>query len=109
MVLNPDPNHGLIERVDQETIGERFERDQAAFLPLPNGEYEACEKRVARVISMSLVRYRANDYSVPTEYGHRDVLVKGYVHEVVIVCGSQGGERSPRAWPCQLPKEVVGP
>ena len=30
---------------------------------------------VARVSSLSLVRYRTNDYSVPTEYGHRDVLV----------------------------------
>ena len=34
-------------RGHQETIGERFERDRAAFLPLPNGEYEACEKRVS--------------------------------------------------------------
>jgi hypothetical protein len=54
-------------RGHQETIGERFERDRAAFLPLPTSEYEACEKRVARVSSMSLVRYRTNDYSVPTE------------------------------------------
>src|SRR5271166_5094357 len=47
-------------RGHQETIGERFERDQAALLPLPNGEYEACEKRMTRVSSMSLVRYRTN-------------------------------------------------
>ena len=33
---------------------------------------------------MSLVRYRGNDYSVPVGWGHREVLVKGYVHEVVI-------------------------
>jgi hypothetical protein len=66
-------------RGHQETIGERCERDRASFLPLPASEYEACEKRVARVSSMSLVRYRTNDYSVPTCYGHRDVLVKGYV------------------------------
>jgi transposase len=76
-------------RGHQETIGERCERDRASFLPLPSSEYEACEKRVARVSSMSLVRYRTNDYSVPTCYGHRDVLVKGYVHEVVIACGSE--------------------
>ena len=82
----------------QEAIGERFERDRAAFLPLPASEYEACEKRVARVSSMSLVRYRTNDYSVPTEYGHRDVLVKGYVHEVVIVCGSQVIARHRRSY-----------
>jgi len=32
-----------------ETIGERFERDRAALLPLPAAAYEACEKVTARV------------------------------------------------------------
>jgi transposase len=76
-------------RGHQETIGERFERDRAAMLPLPATPYEAGEKISARISSLSLVRYRTNDYSVPTEYGHRQVWVKGYVHEVVIACGSQ--------------------
>src|ERR1035441_6398338 len=85
-------------RGHQETIGQRFARDRIALLPLPASEYEACEKRVARVSSMSLVRYRTNDYSVPTEYGHRDVLVKGYVHEMVIVCGSEVIARHRRSY-----------
>jgi len=85
-------------RGHQETIGERWERERAAFLPLPASAYEACEKRVARVSSMSLVRYRRNDYSVPTEYGHRDVLVKGSVHEVAIVCGSKVIARHRRSY-----------
>lgn len=33
------------------------------------------------------MRYRGTDYSVPTAYGHREVLIRGYVHEVVIPCG----------------------
>ena len=41
-----------------ETIGERFERDRAAMLPLPAAPYEACEKIAGRVSSLSLVRYR---------------------------------------------------
>ena len=72
-----------------ETIGERFGRDHAAMLPLPATPYEACEKVSTRVTSLSLVRYRGNDYSVPTPYGHREVLVKGYVHEVVIASDSK--------------------
>ena len=72
-----------------ETIAERFERDRAAFLPLPPAPYEACEKATVRVSSLSLVRYHTNDYSVPTAYGHRQVMVKGYVHRVEIVCGSE--------------------
>ena len=81
-----------------ETIGERFERDRVAMLPLPAIPYEACEKITARVSSISLVRYRTNDYSVPTEYGHRQVLVKGYVHRVVIACSSQIIARHERSY-----------
>ena len=81
-----------------ETIGERFERDRAAMLPLPASPYEACEKISARVNSLSLVRYRTNDYSVPTAYGHRQVWVKGYVHEVVICCGSEVIARHRRSY-----------
>ena len=44
---------------------------------LPAVAYDACDKRTARVSSLSLVRYRGNDYSVPCAYGHRDVLVRG--------------------------------
>jgi hypothetical protein len=72
-----------------ETIGERFERDRAVLLPLPAARFEACDKTTVRVSSISLVRYRTNDYSVPTEYGHRQVLVKAYVHRIVIVSGSE--------------------
>jgi len=85
-------------RRHSETIGERFERDRQAFLPLPPVPYEACDKRPTRVTSLSLVRYRLNDYSVPTRYGHREVLVKGYVGEVVIVCGSEEIARHRRSY-----------
>jgi hypothetical protein len=48
------------------TIGERLERDLAAFQsPLP-APYDACEKVPTSVSSLSLVCYRRNDYSVPT-------------------------------------------
>jgi hypothetical protein len=85
-------------RGHKETIGERFERDRVALLPLPVAPYEACEKIAARVSSLSLVRYRLNDYSAPTPYGHRQVWVKGYVHEVVIACGSEVIARHERSY-----------
>ncbi len=81
-----------------ETIGERFARDRAALLPLPPVPYDACDTRTTRVTSLSLVRYRRNDYSVPTAYGHREVLVKGSVDEVVIVCGSAEIARHRRSY-----------
>ena len=48
--------------------------------------------------SLSLVRYRTTDYSAPVAYGHRDVLVKGYVDEVVISCGPEVIARHPRSY-----------
>src|SRR5512135_972883 len=85
-------------RGHDETIGERLVRDREALLRLPPAPYEACEKKPARVSSLSLVRYRGNDYSVPTAYGHREVLVRGYVHEVVIACGAEVIARHPRSY-----------
>ena len=49
-------------------------------------------------LSLSLVRDRRNDYSVPTADGHRAVVVKGYVDEVVIVCGSEEIARHRRSY-----------
>ena len=76
----------------------RVERDLAVFqTPLP-APYDACEKVATTVSSLSLVRYRLNDYSAPTTYGHRDVLVRGYVHDVVISCGGEVIARHPRSY-----------
>jgi transposase len=89
---------GRLLRRHKETIGERFERDRQALLPLPSAPYEACDKHTTRVTSMSLVRYRLNDYSVPTRYGHREVLLKAYVDEVVICCGGEEIARHRRSY-----------
>jgi len=85
-------------RGHQQTIGERFEKDRERLLSLPAAPYEACDKRSTRVTSMSLVRYRTNDYSVPVEWGHREVLVKGFVHEVVICAANEVIARHPRSY-----------
>ena len=81
-----------------ETIGERLAGDLAAFQSLPATPYDACDKRTGRVSSLSLVRYRGNDYSVPTAYGHREVLIRGYVDEVVISCGADIIARHARSY-----------
>jgi transposase len=85
-------------RGHEETIGERLQRDLAALQARPAAPYEACERKAARVSAMSLVRFDRNDYSVPTEYGHRAVLVRGHVDEVVIACGSETIARHPRSY-----------
>ena len=75
-----------------------MERDLDGLLPLPATPYDACDKQAGRVSSLSLVRYRTNDYSAPVAYGHRDVLVRGYVDRVVISCCSEVIARHPRSY-----------
>jgi hypothetical protein len=82
----------------QETIAERFEHDRGKLLRLPPAPLEACEKRTTRANSQALVRYETNDYSVPTEYGHRQVLVKAFVWDLVISCGSELIARHTRSY-----------
>jgi hypothetical protein len=82
----------------KQTIGERVVADQAVLRALPETPFEPCDKRAAKVSSTALVRYRMNDYSVPTAYGFRDVLVKGFVGEVAIFCGANEIARHPRSY-----------
>ena len=89
---------GNVLRGHRESIGERFVRDREALKrPLP-APFDACDRQGTRVSSLSLVRYRTNDYSVPVAYGHREVWIRGYVHEVVIGCGAGIIARHPRSY-----------
>ena len=85
-------------RGHDQTVGERLERDRAVLQRRPAIAYDACDKRPGRVSSLSLVRYRGTDYSVPTRFGHCEVLVRGYVHEVVISCAAEVIARHPRSY-----------
>ena len=102
--LNAHLEQRCLERLDHrvrghdESIGERLVRDLAALQRRPSVPFEACERKAGRVSSLSLVRYDRNDYSVPTAYGHRPVLVKGSVEEVVISCGADIIARHPRSY-----------
>ena len=65
-------------RGHNETIGQRMERDLEALLAFPAVPYDASDKHVSRVSSLSLVR--------------------GYVGEVVISCGAEVIARHPRSY-----------
>jgi len=82
----------------KETIGERLQRDLRAMQPLPSAPYEACAKATGRVSSQSLVRYKTNDYSVPSTYGFRDVTIRAFVDVMEIGCGGAIIARHPRCY-----------
>jgi transposase len=87
-----------VVRGHSETIGERLMRDLDTLMALPPTPYDACEKVSTRATSISMVRYRTNDYSVPTAFAHHEVQVRGYVHEVVIGCGAAVIARHARSY-----------
>ena len=72
--------------------------DLEALMVLPAVPYDACEKLSTRATSISMVRYRGNDYSVPVAHAHHEVHVRGYVHEVVIGCGAEVIARHRRSY-----------
>src|ERR1700719_1384421 len=80
------------------SIAERLQAGLAAFMKLPPGPYDACDKVNTRISSLSLVRYKNNDYSTPTRYGHQEVLAKGYVDRVEIVCRDETIAVHPRSY-----------
>jgi transposase len=97
-------------RGHKTSIGERLKEDRRALMELPDIAFDPCEKVSTRANSLSLVRYRSNDYSVPTSYGHHEVQVRGYFDRVVIGCGSEpmraaGGwlRCATCAWPTRPP------
>ena len=57
-------NHDVL-RGHRESIGERYVRDEEMLTALPPTPFDACDKLGTGVNSLSLVRYRTNDYSVP--------------------------------------------
>jgi hypothetical protein len=81
-----------------EMIGERLMRDLDALMPLPAVPYDACEKVSTRATSISMVRYRCNDYSVPVAYAHHEVQIRGYVDVVVIGAGTEVIARHRRSY-----------
>lgn len=85
-------------RGHSETIGERLLRDLDALMVLPPAPYDACEKVSTRATSISMVRYRGNDYSVPVAHAHHEVQVRGYVDEVVIGAGTDIIARHRRSY-----------
>lgn len=63
---------------------ELLKEDKAAFRPLPDQPFEACRKLSTAADSLSLVRFDHNQYSVPVDYAHSTVVIKGYCGRVDI-------------------------
>jgi transposase len=81
-----------------QTIGQRFARDQACALPLPAYPFDACVVQAAQVDKYQTVRFDNNRYSVPRSWAYQGVSVKGYVDRIEVVAGGQVVARHPRSY-----------
>jgi hypothetical protein len=77
---------------------ELLKEDQAAFLALPAAPFAACRQASTTINSLSLVRFDCNDYSVPVQWAHGGVVVKGDWQEVRLYVQRQEVARHERIW-----------
>ena len=68
------------------------------MLPLPKSPFEARRVENGRASILSLVRFHCNDYSVPTQYAHRQVTIIGSIDRVRIVADTHVIAEHVRDW-----------
>jgi transposase len=77
---------------------ELLQEEQAAFLKLPAVPFAACRQVSTTSNSLSLVRFDCNDYSVPVQWAHGGVVVKGDWQEVRLYVQKEEVARHARIW-----------
>jgi transposase len=80
------------------TKADLLEEERPALLGLPGEAFVAARVEQRSVDSLSLVRFDANDYSVPTAYAHHRVTVVGTVDAVRVVFGDRVVASHRRRW-----------
>ena len=81
-----------------ETIGERFEQDRIAALPLPKHTFDACIDQPAKINKYQTVAFDRNRYSVPRRWAFATVTVKGYVDRIEVVADGRVIARHERCY-----------
>jgi transposase len=80
------------------TVGDRFDADRTAALPVPAHPFDACVTQPASVDKYQTVRFDGNAYSVPRRWAFRPVTVKGYVERVAVVADGREVATHPRSY-----------
>ena len=90
-----------------ETIGQRFERDRAAALPLPAYRFDPCVHQAAYVDKYQTVHFDGNRYSVPRPCAFRAATIKAYVDHIEIVTDGSVVARHERCY--QRDQQILDP
>lgn len=85
-------------RGKKDTIMNLLVEESEEFLPLPRSSFDACIKSPTSANSLSLVRIKDNDYSVPVRYAHHPLSSKAYTNRVEIFYEDELIARHDRSW-----------
>jgi transposase len=81
-----------------QTIGELFEQDRQAALPLPARAFDPFVPETAKVDKYQTVRLDTNRYSVPRRWAFETVTIKAYVDRIEVVSGTSVIARHARSY-----------
>jgi len=81
-----------------ETVGQRFARDRAAALALPERPFDPCVPQPAVADKYQTAAFDTNRYSVPRHCAFRAVTVKAYVDHIEITADGQVVARHDRCY-----------
>jgi transposase len=81
-----------------QTIGQLFEQDQQAALPLPPRAFDPFVPETAKVDKYQTVRFDTNRYSVPRRWAFATVTVKAYVDRIEVVSSGSVIARHARSY-----------
>jgi len=91
----------------RETIGQRFEQDRGAALPLPAYRFDPCIHQAACVDKYQTVHYDGNRYSVPRPWAFHAATIKAYVDRIEIVADGGIVARHERSY--QRDQQILDP
>jgi hypothetical protein len=80
------------------TKAELLAEQRATLLPLPAEAFVAARVESPFVDSLALIRFDTNDYSVPTQFAHHQVMVVGAIDTVQIVVADRVVASHRRCW-----------
>jgi transposase len=81
-----------------QKVGEMAQVTKTRLTALPRYRFDPSKSILARVGDFSTVRFSYNQYSVPVKYAGKEVSVKGYGNEIVILYQNTELARYPRCY-----------
>jgi transposase len=81
-----------------QTVGELFEQDRQAALPLPPRAFDPFVPEIGKVDKYQTVRFDTNRYSVPRRWAFETVTIKAYVERIEVVSGVRVIARHTRSY-----------